>query len=92
MVLSPPGRSSQNALAQFRARPCAERGLKMGREHRADNDMENGCTLKLRQLEDWCGTFPGWFLYYPKQRHTPPSVRAFIDFLRRPKAAPDAAR
>jgi DNA-binding transcriptional LysR family regulator len=35
-------------------------------------------------LEDWCGAFPGWFLYYPKQRHTPPGVRAFVDFLRRP--------
>jgi DNA-binding transcriptional LysR family regulator len=34
-------------------------------------------------LEEWCGTFPGWFLYYPKQRYTPPSVRAFVDFLRR---------
>jgi DNA-binding transcriptional LysR family regulator len=36
-------------------------------------------------LEDWCGTFPGWFLHYPKQRHTPPRVRAFVDFLRAPK-------
>jgi DNA-binding transcriptional LysR family regulator len=34
-------------------------------------------------LEEWCGTFPGWFLYYPKQRHTPPGVRAFVNFLRR---------
>ena len=34
-------------------------------------------------LEEWCGTFPGWFLYYPKQRRTPPGVRAFVDFLRR---------
>lgn len=37
-------------------------------------------------LEEWCATFPGWFLYYPKQRHTPPSVRAFVDFLRQRKA------
>jgi DNA-binding transcriptional LysR family regulator len=36
-------------------------------------------------LEEWCGTFPGWFLCYPKQRYTPPSVRAFVDFLRRPR-------
>jgi DNA-binding transcriptional LysR family regulator len=35
-------------------------------------------------LEEWCGTFPGWFLYYLKQRYTPPCVRAFVDFLRRP--------
>jgi DNA-binding transcriptional LysR family regulator len=42
-------------------------------------------------LEEWCGMFPGWFLYYPKQRHTPPSARAFVDFLRRPKVAPVGA-
>jgi DNA-binding transcriptional LysR family regulator len=36
-------------------------------------------------LEKWCGTFPGWFLYYPKQRSTPLTVRAFVDFLRRSK-------
>lgn len=34
-------------------------------------------------LEEWCGTFPGWYLCYPKQRYTSPSVRAFVDFLRR---------
>lgn len=34
-------------------------------------------------LEEWCGTFPGWHLCYPRQRHTPASLRAFVDFLRR---------
>jgi DNA-binding transcriptional LysR family regulator len=37
-------------------------------------------------LEEWCGTFPGWHLCYPRQRHTPPALRAFVDFLRRPPA------
>ncbi|OKO71473.1 LysR family transcriptional regulator [Bradyrhizobium sp. AS23.2] len=36
-------------------------------------------------LEEWCGSFPGWYVYYPKQRHVPPTVRAFVDFLQRPK-------
>jgi DNA-binding transcriptional LysR family regulator len=40
-------------------------------------------------LEAWCGTFPGWYLYYPKQRQTPPAVRAFVTFLR--KTAPGMA-
>jgi DNA-binding transcriptional LysR family regulator len=40
-------------------------------------------------LEKWCGTFPGWFLYYPRQRYTPPSVRAFVDFLRLRNRNPD---
>ena len=35
-------------------------------------------------LEEWCASFPGWFLCYPKQRYTPPALRAFVDFLRRP--------
>lgn len=33
-------------------------------------------------LEDYSPPFPGWYLYYPKQRATPPAVRALIDFLR----------
>jgi DNA-binding transcriptional LysR family regulator len=36
-------------------------------------------------LEEWCGTFPGWFLCYPKQRYTSPSVCALVDFVRRSK-------
>jgi len=34
-------------------------------------------------LEDWCAPFPGWYLCYPRQSHTPPALRAFVDFLRR---------
>jgi DNA-binding transcriptional LysR family regulator len=34
-------------------------------------------------LEEWCGTIPGWYLCYRKQRYISPSVRAFADFLRR---------
>jgi len=37
-------------------------------------------------LEDLCGTFPGWFLCYQKQRTTPPTVRAFVELLRRSQA------
>lgn len=33
-------------------------------------------------LEDWCPSFPGPFLYYPGNRHVPPALRAFIDFVR----------
>jgi DNA-binding transcriptional LysR family regulator len=34
-------------------------------------------------LEEFSPTFPGWHLCYPKQRHTPAPVRAFVDFFRR---------
>jgi len=33
-------------------------------------------------LESYSPDFPGWYLYYARQQHTPPAVRAVIDFLR----------
>jgi DNA-binding transcriptional LysR family regulator len=36
----------------------------------------------IRLLEDWSPPFPGFFLYHPSQRQTPPALRAFIDFMK----------
>ncbi|MDR3438400.1 LysR substrate-binding domain-containing protein [Telmatospirillum sp.] len=36
----------------------------------------------VRVLDDWCPTYPGFFLYYPSRRHQRPALRAFIDFVR----------
>jgi DNA-binding transcriptional LysR family regulator len=36
-----------------------------------------------RVLESWSPSFPGFYLYHPSRRQTPPALRAFIDFLRR---------
>lgn len=33
-------------------------------------------------LEDWCPPIPGLALYYPRSRHIPSPLRAFIDLLR----------
>ncbi|MBP5979332.1 MAG: LysR family transcriptional regulator [Halomonas sp.] len=33
-------------------------------------------------LEGWCPHIPGLHLYYPNNRHVPPSLRAFIDLMR----------
>jgi DNA-binding transcriptional LysR family regulator len=33
-------------------------------------------------LEDWSPPFPGFFLYYPRQRQMPAALRAFVDFVR----------
>ncbi|MCM2292560.1 LysR family transcriptional regulator [Allorhizobium sp. BGMRC 0089] len=33
-------------------------------------------------LEDWCPPIPGLALYYPRNRHVPSSLRAFIDILK----------
>ncbi|KAF1014780.1 MAG: HTH-type transcriptional regulator PgrR [Stenotrophomonas maltophilia] len=33
-------------------------------------------------LEEWCDSFPGFALYYPKQRQMTAALRAFVDLLR----------
>jgi DNA-binding transcriptional LysR family regulator len=57
-------------------------GIAFWAEERVRPLIDEGKLIPL--LEEWCGIFPGWFLYYPKQRCTPLNVRAFVDFLRQP--------
>ena len=33
-------------------------------------------------LDDWCPSFPGFFLYYPSRRLMRPTLRALVDFAR----------
>jgi len=37
-------------------------------------------------LEDWWQSFSGPFLYYAGRRHIPAPLRAFIDFIKSPRA------
>jgi DNA-binding transcriptional LysR family regulator len=36
----------------------------------------------IRVLDDWCPRFPGFMLYYPRQRRMSSALRAFIDMAR----------
>jgi DNA-binding transcriptional LysR family regulator len=36
----------------------------------------------VQVLEDWCPTFPGYFLYYPSRRNQPAALAALIQTLR----------
>lgn len=36
----------------------------------------------VRVLEPWCVPFPGYYLYYPSRRQTPPALAALIEALR----------
>jgi DNA-binding transcriptional LysR family regulator len=36
----------------------------------------------VRVLQDWCPSFPGYFLYYPSRRNQPAALAAFIETLR----------
>lgn len=48
-------------------------------EHQVARELESGALVAL--LEDWSPSFPGFYLYHPSRRHTPPALRALIDFL-----------
>lgn len=41
----------------------------------------------VRVLDDWCPRFPGFMLYYPRQRRMSSALRAFIDLARHPAMA-----
>ncbi len=36
----------------------------------------------VQVLEDWCLSFPGYFLYYPSRRNQPAALAALIETLR----------
>jgi DNA-binding transcriptional LysR family regulator len=36
----------------------------------------------MRVLEDWCGPFPGYHLYYPSRRHASPAFSLLVETLR----------
>lgn len=46
----------------------------------------------IRVLAEWCPPFPGYHLYYPSRRQTPPALAALVDALRsaHERAAPAA--
>jgi len=37
----------------------------------------------VRVLEQYCGPFPGYYLYYPQRRHASRALRALIEHLRK---------
>lgn len=51
-----------------------------------ERELADGRLVEV--MADWSQTFPGPSLYYPSRRLAPGPLRAFVDFLRRPKPAP----
>src|SRR5216117_3750337 len=49
-------------------------------EDRAAPHLANGELVRV--LEDWCPPFPGFFLYYPRQRQLSAALSALIETLR----------
>ncbi|MBY3102487.1 LysR family transcriptional regulator [Rhizobium laguerreae] len=56
------------------------RGIAYIPEHFAQPFLESGQLVTV--LDDWCPPTPGLALYYPRSRHVPSPLRAFIDLLR----------
>jgi len=55
-------------------------GIVFWSDHQLRPPIEAGQLVPV--LEAYSAPFPGWYLYYPKQRYMPTALRAFIDFMR----------
>src|SRR2546426_9257548 len=55
-------------------------GLAFMLEEHAAPHLASGALVRV--LEDWCPPFPGFFLYYPRQRQLPAALAALIETLR----------
>ncbi|MDH5824956.1 LysR family transcriptional regulator [Luteimonas sp. RD2P54] len=64
------------ALAAVRAGA----GLGYLLEHDVADDIASGRLVQV--LDAWCPAFPGYHLYHPSRRQTPPALRALIDALK----------
>ncbi|CCV11356.1 LysR family transcriptional regulator [Mesorhizobium sp. STM 4661] len=59
---------------------AAGRGIAYVPEHFAQSFLKSGRLVTI--LADWCPPMPGLALYYPRNRHVPSPLRAFIDILK----------
>ncbi|MFT4055245.1 MAG: LysR family transcriptional regulator [Novosphingobium sp.] len=59
-------------------------GLTFGMEETFTAHLQAGTLVSL--LEDYCPSFPGFFLYFPARRNIAPKLRALIDHIKRQRA------
>jgi DNA-binding transcriptional LysR family regulator len=55
-------------------------GMGMAMEHLVMPLIRDGQLIEV--MQDWCPTFPGYFLYYPSRRNQPGALAALISTLR----------
>lgn len=55
-------------------------GLTLVLDDQIDDYVREGKLVRV--LEDWCPPYPGFMLYYPRQRRVTSALRAFIEYLR----------
>jgi DNA-binding transcriptional LysR family regulator len=64
----------------IREAALAGQGLAFIYEDLVAADIDAGRLTRI--LEKWCPTFPGYYLYHPSRRQTPPALAALIGALR----------
>jgi DNA-binding transcriptional LysR family regulator len=64
----------------IREAALAGQGLAYVYEDGVAADIEAGRLKRI--LEKWCPTFPGYYLYHPSRRQTPPALAALVAALR----------
>lgn len=55
-------------------------GLGYIMEHDVADEIASGELIQV--LADWCPAFPGFYLYHPSRRQSPPALRALLEALR----------
>jgi DNA-binding transcriptional LysR family regulator len=69
-----------NNVDLIREAALAGQGLAYTYEDTVAADIEAGRLTRI--LEKWCPTFPGYYLYHPSRRQSPPALAALIAALR----------
>lgn len=60
---------------------CAGAGITFGMVETFEPYVDRGELVPL--LEEFCPSFPGFYLYYPKRQRQPLKLRALVDYVRR---------
>lgn len=79
--LAPEGPLVTTSIPLQLAAARAGLGFYLSFEEYVREDLAAGRLVEV--LAGWCPPFPGPRLYYPRGRHTPAPLRAFVEFVRR---------
>jgi len=80
-----PARAVANDFSLMMRLVTAGLGLTIGMGDGVQPYVDRGEVVPV--LEEYCPTFPGYYLYYPQRRQASPALRALIDYLLRLRQA-----
>jgi len=80
LMITPKGPIVANAIDMEVSAAVAGLGIIRTFEEVVSPAVETGALVPV--LEEWVSEFSGPFLYYAGRKHLPPSLRAFVDFVK----------